>query len=145
LCLYALFFPVIDILILIQTMTTFPSFNDHYRPQLQRHLDRDVVDFMETKVKEAQRINDADEAERLLDQACDQCVQNVKVQMDEIKASVRQKGTTCTSSEDRQKYTLFVEEVTAGIRSTQELFDEIFERIREIVKPVIDRIKQGLP
>jgi hypothetical protein len=61
------FFPVIDSLILIQTMTTFPSFDDHYRPQLQKHLDQNVVDFMETKVNEAQRINDADEAERLLD------------------------------------------------------------------------------
>jgi hypothetical protein len=63
--------------------------------------------------------------------------------VEEIKASVRQKGTTCTSSEDRQKYTSFIEGVTAGIRSTQGLFDRIFARIRDIVETVINWIRDG--
>jgi hypothetical protein len=124
-------------------MNTFPTFNDIYRPILEKDLDRHV-DFMERKVNEAQRANDADEAERLLDEACDQCVDKVRVQMEEIKASVKQKGTTCTSSEDKQRYKSFVEGVTTGIRSTQGLFDKIFARIRNIVRTVVDWIRAGL-
>ncbi len=124
-------------------MTTLPTFDDLYRPILQTNLDRHV-DFMERKVNEAQRAKDADEAEKLLEEACNQCVNKVRDQMEEIKASVKQKGTTCTNSEDRQKYTSFVQAVTAGIRSSQGLFDQIFARIRNIVKTVVIWIREGL-
>lgn len=80
-------------------MANFPTFDEYYRPKLHRSLERDV-DQLEKQVNQVQDSTDADEAERLLD---------------EIKASVKSKSATCTNSEDREKYALFVKEVANGI------------------------------
>ena len=79
-------------------MATFPTFDEFYRPELER----------------------------------------------KIKASVRQKVAACTNPEARQKYLTFVTQVTGGIRSTQGLFQQISDRIRHIVQPVVDWIRNGL-
>ena len=124
-------------------MATFPTFDGYYRPELHRNLKRDV-DKLESQVNQVQDSTDADEAERLLDKVCNQCVDQFKTQMEEIKVSVKSKSAMCTNSEDREKYTLFVKEVANGIRSTQAFFDRIFERIRHIVQTVVNWIRNGL-
>ena len=99
---------------------------------------------MERKIEEVRQKNDENEAERLLDEACDQCVNKFKAQMEDIKASVKQRGVNCTSPEDQQKYEMYVERVTASVNLTQGLFDTIFSRIRSIVTNVVDWIRQGV-
>ena len=103
-----------------------------------------LVDHMERKIEEVREKDDENEAERLLDEACDQCVNKFKAQMEDIKASVKQRGVNCTSPEDQQKYEMYVERVTASVNLTQGLFDTIFSRIRSIVTNVVDWIRQGV-
>ena len=93
---------------------------------------------------EAQLMDNADEAEDLLDKACDQCQSTLVTKMNEVKASVKQKRTNCTTVEEKQKYTVFVKAVTDGIRSTQGLFDSMFQRLRDLVGTVVGWIRDGV-
>lgn len=124
-------------------MATFPTFDEYYRPKIHKNLQLDV-NKLESEVNEVQNSTDADEAERLLDDVCNQCVNQFKAQMEEIKASVKSKSAVCTNSEDREKYAVFVKEVANGIRSTQAFFDQIFARIRDVVQTVINWIRNSL-
>ena len=124
-------------------MTQFPSFLELFQPQIQSIFNRDV-DYMERKINEVQQLNDADEAERLLDQACDEFLANYERQMNEIRASIKQKRPSHTSPTEQNRYNIFVEAATVGIRQNQGSFDTIFSRLRSIVSTVVDWIRKGL-
>lgn len=124
-------------------MTQFPSFLELFQPQIHNIFNRDV-DSMERKIHQARQLNDADKAERMLDQACDELLANYKREVDEIRASIKQKRPSHTSSTEQSRYNIFVEAATVGIRQNQEKFDTIFSRLRNIVNSIVDWIRQGL-
>lgn len=120
------------------------SFERDYQPQLRAVLSQNV-DIMEQKINEARWTNDANEAERVLAQACDECVDKVKTETNKIKESIKQKRPSSTSStEQQQRYIAFVQACAGGFRLIQILFDGIFARIRDVVKMVVDSIRKGL-
>lgn len=125
-------------------MSQFPSFDEHFRPQIQNTLSRHV-DSMERKVNEAQQSKDTDEAIRALDQACDECVQAVQTEVNRIKASVKDKRPSETAPQaQKDNYKTFVEATTTGFINTQGIFGEIFSRLRKIVSTVVEWIRKGL-
>ena len=125
-------------------MAQFPSFDEHFRPQIQNSLNQHL-NSMERKVNEAQQSNDADEAEKMLDQACEECVKTVQSEVNRIKASIKDKRPSETSSQEQKDgYRVFLQAATAGFLQTQGLFAEIFSRLRNIVSTVVDWIRKGL-
>ena len=125
-------------------MAQYPSFNEHYRPQIQNQLNQNV-DHMERKINEAQQLKDADEAERMLDEACDKCLENVQEHVNGIKASIKQKRpSSSASSQEQKRYTDFVAASATGVNQTKGLFDTIFARIRNMINTVVEWIRKGL-
>lgn len=121
------------------------SFEDEFQPQITSTLST-VVDHMHEKMRLAES-SSVDDAERMLEEACDNCVKTFKTKMDEIKGSVRKAKpdpSSSTYNEDEKKYKAYVEATAKGIEKTRSLFDKVFERIRDIVSTVIDCIKAGV-
>lgn len=125
-------------------MKILSSFDEYYRPQIDATLNRHVT-FMEKKVTAAQWTNGADEAERLLGEACDDLMDNVREQLSSIKLSVlRKRPGTTASSEEQRKYCEFAQATAVGVRSARGLFYTIFSRIRNVVRTVADWVRRGV-
>jgi hypothetical protein len=121
------------------------SFDDEFQPQITSTLST-VVDHMHEKMRLTES-SSVDDAERMLDEACNDCVKTFTTKMDEIKASVKRgkpDPSSSTYNEDERKYKAYVEAATKGIEKSKNLFDTVFERIRDIVSTVIECIKAGV-
>ena len=120
---------------------SYPTFEGEYQPRLRNFLERDVIGSLQTRLEHVRSTNDVDEAERLLDEACDQCLGQVTTEINSIKSDVKRRRQD-TNSE--QSYITFVQGVTVGIRRTEGLFQQIFGRIRSLITTVVDWIRSGI-
>ena len=121
------------------------SFDEEFNPQITDTLNA-VVDHMQGKMIDAKSLS-VDEAEKLLDNACDNCIKTFQSKMEEIKASakkVKPDPSSATYYEDNKKYTAYIATVATGFDKSKSLFDTVFDRIRHIVSTVIDCIKLGM-
>ncbi|CAF1432176.1 unnamed protein product [Adineta ricciae] len=124
-------------------MANFSSFDEQYRPAFHNKLDQNVVEFMQQNIDRAQLMNDADKAEKFLEEACDQCINIVTDHVKEIKESAKQKRASCKTPADEQKYTTFIQGVAAGVQAAQSKIDQIFCRIHDLITTVIGWIRKG--
>jgi hypothetical protein len=124
---------------------SFESFDDEFQPQITSTLDT-VVDHIQTKMISLES-SSVDDAERMLDEACTNCVKTFETKMDEIRTSVKRgkpHPSSSTYNEDERKYRAYVEAAAKGIEKSISLFDKVFQRIRDIVSIVIECIKAGV-
>ncbi|CAF0992132.1 unnamed protein product [Rotaria sordida] len=116
------------------------SFDEEFQPQIKNTLNT-LVDHVQEKMDSAESLS-ADEAEKLLDDACNDCITTFQTKMEEIKNSARRARPDLSSptyTEDNKKYTDYIVAVTAGIKQSKSLFDTVFERIRNIPQVHDDR------
>jgi hypothetical protein len=121
------------------------SFDEEFQPEITSTLDT-VVDHIQAKMRLAES-SSVDDAEKMLDAACNDCVKTFQSKMEDIKASVRKAKpdpSSTTYNEDEKKYTAYVEATAKGIEKSKTLFDTVFERIKSIVSTVIECIKAGV-
>jgi hypothetical protein len=120
-------------------------FDDEFQPQITSTLDT-VVDHIQTKMISLES-SSVDDAEKMLDEACKNCVKTFETKMDEIRTSVKRgkpDPSSSTYNEDERKYRAYVKAAAKGIEKSISLFDKVFERIRDIVSTVIECIKAGV-
>jgi hypothetical protein len=121
------------------------SFDDEFHPQIVSTFNT-MVDHLEEKMNLAES-SSIEDAERILDEACDNCVRTFQSKIDEIKASVKKCKPDPSSSsyhEDEKKYKAYVEATANGIAKSTSLFNQVFERLRGIVLHVVECIKAGI-
>jgi ElaB/YqjD/DUF883 family membrane-anchored ribosome-binding protein len=120
------------------------SFDQEFQPQIENELNT-VVNHIQTKMADAKSLS-VDEAEKLLDDACNDCIKTLQSKMEDIRDSVKTKRPDPSSStydEDNKKYTNYIAVVASGITKSKSLFDTVFYQIRSIVSTVIECIKAG--
>jgi hypothetical protein len=120
-------------------------FDREFQPQIKTTLD-EVIDRMQTRMADATSLS-VDEAEKLLDDACNDCIKTFQSKMEDIKTSARRgkpDPSSSTYDEDNKKYTTFIAAIASGIERSKSLFDTVFDRIRSIVSTFIECIKAGV-
>jgi hypothetical protein len=124
-------------------MTKAPiGFDEEILSQIAAILNT-AVDRLEEKIAEAD-LGSIDEAETLIDEACQECIETFKAKLEEIKASAKRgkpDPSSSTYDEDIKKYTAYITAVASGIEKSKSLFDPIFDRIRKIVSTIVERLR----
>ncbi|CAF2982152.1 unnamed protein product [Rotaria sp. Silwood2] len=121
------------------------SFDEEFQPQITNTLNT-IVDHIQETVNKAEPLS-ADDAEKMLDDACDDCINTFKTKIEEIRASARRARpdpSSQTYDEDEKMYTAYITAVATGIEQSKSFFDTVFERIRNIVSTVVECIKAGV-
>jgi hypothetical protein len=121
------------------------SFDEEFGPQIVSTCNT-VVNHMQEKTTEV-KSSSVDAAEKLLDEACNKCIATFTSKIEDIRASVKRvkpNPSSPTHTEDDQKYLTYLDAVKRGIEKSQNLFDAVIERIRNIVSTVLECIKAGI-
>ncbi|CAF0874913.1 unnamed protein product [Rotaria sordida] len=116
------------------------SFDEEFQPQITNTLNT-LVDHIQGKMDNAES-SSVDEAENLLDDACNDCIKTFETKIEEIKTSARRARpdpSSPTYAEDNKKYAVYITAVATGIEQSKSLFDTVFERIRNIPEVHDDR------
>ncbi len=122
-----------------------PLFDEEYHPQIKKTLST-AVDHVQEKMSQA-RSSNVEEAERIFDKACDDCVKTFEKKLNEIKTSVKSAKPdpkSATYDEDNRKYHAYIDAAAIGVEQSKRLFDTVVKRIRDIVSTVLECIKAGV-
>ena len=105
-----------------------------------------IVDGFEQKMTDAKSTS-VDDAEKLLEDACSDCIRTFQTKIEDIKATARRarpNSSSPTYDEDQEKYAAYITVVAAGVEQSRNLFDKVFERIKGIVSHVLECLKAGV-
>ncbi|CAF2134439.1 unnamed protein product [Rotaria magnacalcarata] len=120
-------------------------FDEEFQPQI-RHMLNTSVDHIQEQMANVESLS-ADEAEKLLEHACDDFVKTIQTKVEEIKSSVKQRKpdpSSPTYTEDNKKYTAYTVAVAAGMEQSKSLIDTILNSIRNIVSTVVECIRASV-
>lgn len=104
-----------------------------------------AADDMQSKVSTASSLS-ADQAEQLLDEACNGLYEKVKSEVEGIKATVKKNKpnpSSATYTTDKQKYDAYITAVATSIKKSANLLELVFKQIRTIVSTIIEWIRAG--
>ena len=105
-----------------------------------------VIEHMEEDIVKV-RSSTIDDAERRLDEAINNCVQEFQTKREDFKGSIlgrRPDSSSPTFPQEKENYVTLVDTVAKSIEKSKTLFDTIFKRIRDIVSTVLECIKAGV-
>lgn len=124
-------------------MANYPSFDEFYRPQFRTTLEAEFLK-VEDAVSQTRKTTNPDDAERLLEKACDELKSNCNKKIDEVKEAVKQKRPKNPTAEQEQQYAKFIGAMTVGFRTINGVLDTIFQHLQMLIATVTYWIRQGI-
>jgi len=139
------------IFICIEVQNNKTKMDDRDRQQFEHQINSTLtqgIGLVETETARIQATDAADEAERRLDDVIENCIAMYGTKLREVQQVIKNKRPTNISSpthtEDLNHWQQFSNIAAVGIQRTQTIFNQVLEKIREIVSNVLDWIRDGM-